>query len=489
MRRLKVAIVFFAAIVATEARPRAPREVTAVRYRSLPGTTRVAIKITGDVNYRCNRVQDPDRIFVDFVGARPYIEGRRLFSTEVGDQLLKRIRVAETSPGVTRVVLDLESAADFTVSRLHNPSRLIIELRPAGGKVRQAQVDSDDKPQEAAQVRRQPERLPEPQQAAVTDGPATQPELPLPQPDVAEPSRSSLNAKATSAPSAVLPEPPMVSSISPGSAADNTSAKVSRALPPPAFPKAAHSSSDGERSMIRALGLKINRVVVDPGHGGSDQGTAGRHGLMEKELVLDVAKRLGKLIEKRMGSEVIYTRRDDSFVPLHARTEIANEKKADLFLSIHANFSPHPKIGGIDVYYLNFTRSADALDLAARENASSEKSVFELRDLIQTITLHDKIEESKEFATRVQGALQTFETRYNTEAKDRGVKKAPFVVLIGAKMPSVLAEIGFLSNAREEQLLKRPNYRQRLAEALYQGVTRYAQSLSHFQVAQRASSE
>jgi N-acetylmuramoyl-L-alanine amidase len=188
-----------------------------------------------------------------------------------------------------------------------------------------------------------------------------------------------------------------------------------------------------------------------------------------------------------MGSEVIYTRADDTFIPLQARTELANEKKADLFLSIHANSSPHPKIGGIEVYYLNFTRSADALDVAARENASSEKSVYELQDLIQTITLHDKIEESKEFASKVQGTLQTFETRYNTAAKNRGVKKAPFVVLIGASMPSVLAEVGFLSNAREEQLLKRPDHRQRLAEALYQGVTRYAQSLSHFQVAQRTS--
>jgi N-acetylmuramoyl-L-alanine amidase len=172
---------------------------------------------------------------------------------------------------------------------------------------------------------------------------------------------------------------------------------------------------------------------------------------------------------------------------LQARTELANEKKADLFLSVHANSSPHPKIGGIEVYYLNFTRSADALDLAARENASSEKSVYELRDLIQTITLHEKIEESKEFASNVQGTLQTFETRYNAAAKNRGVKKAPFVVLIGASMPSVLAEVGFLSNAREEQLLKRPDHRQKLAEALYQGVARYAQSLSHFQVAQRAS--
>src|SRR3989442_5545345 len=180
---------------------------------------------------------------------------------------------------------------------------------------------------------------------------------------------------------------------------------------------------------------------------------------------------------------------DETFVPLHGRTKMANEKKADLLLSIHANFSPHPKIGGIEVYYLNFTRSADALDVAARENASSEKSLFELRDLIQTITLHEKIEESKEFASKVQRSLQSFEIRYNAVAKNRGVKKAPFAVLIGASMPSILAEIGFLSNAREDQLLKRPDHRQRLAEALYQGVSRYAQSLSHFQVAQRASSE
>src|SRR5579864_1060122 len=131
-RRLKAAMVFVAVIATTEARPRATREVTAVRYWSLADTTRVAIKITGDVHYRSNRVLNPDRIFVDFFGARPHIKGRRSFSTEVGDKLLKRIRVGEKSPGVTRLVLDLESAADFSVSRLHKPSRLIIELRPAG---------------------------------------------------------------------------------------------------------------------------------------------------------------------------------------------------------------------------------------------------------------------------------------------------------------------------------------------------------------------
>ncbi|HUO31592.1 MAG TPA: N-acetylmuramoyl-L-alanine amidase, partial [Bryobacteraceae bacterium] len=226
--------------------------------------------------------------------------------------------------------------------------------------------------------------------------------------------------------------------------------------------------------------------VLDPGHGGHDDGTVGPTGLLEKDLVLDVALRLGKLIESRMGSEVIFTRNDDTFIPLERRTEIANENKADLFLSIHANSSAYPRIAGVESYYLNFTTSKDALAVASRENASSDKSVFELHDLIQKITLQDKVEESKEFAGRVQAALFPFAARYDPGIKNRGVKKAPFIVLIGASMPSVLAEIGFLSNRHEEALLKLPEHRQKLAEALYRGVNRYAQSLSHFEMAQAA---
>src|SRR5262249_53898771 len=155
-------------------------------------------------------------------------------------------------------------------------------------------------------------------------------------------------------------------------------------------------------------------------------------------------------IEENMGSEVIYTRSDDTFIPLQARTGLANERKADLFISVHANSSPYAAIRGVETYYLNFTTAKDALDTASRENASSEKSIFELREVIQQITLHEKLDESKEFATRVQSAMQTFEHTYSPAAKNRGIKKAPFVVLIGASMPSILTEIGFLSNAREE---------------------------------------
>ncbi len=226
-------------------------------------------------------------------------------------------------------------------------------------------------------------------------------------------------------------------------------------------------------------------MVIDPGHGGHDQGTTGPKGLLEKDVVLDVALRLGKLIEDRMGAEVIYTRTDDTFIPLEGRTAMANDQKADLFLSIHANSSPVPHISGVETYFLNLPDShdKDSADVAARENASSQKSIFELQSLIQKITLNDKLQESREFAGRVQTSLYAFSARSFPGERNRGVKKAPFVVLIGAHMPSVLAEIGFLSNPREEALLRKPEYRQKLAEALYRGVARYAEGLSHFQVA------
>jgi N-acetylmuramoyl-L-alanine amidase len=494
MTQLSTAIALVVVTAAIETVHAGTIEVTAVRHWSLANTTRIAIEITGEVHYRSDRVQNPDRIFFDFTGARPHIDGHRVFSDEVGDKLLKRIRVAETAPGVTRVVLDLESGAEFNVSRLDNPSRLIIELRPAATHAPMlAATLADGEPkgerEPTSLARREPEPMREPAPPAIAPPPVPLPDPPPLNLDMNRTSASRMAPKVATVPLVTLPAPETAAPPVPPSDLDDAPASGLVNLPAHVVPKAAHVSSDGERSLTRALGLKINRVVIDPGHGGDDEGTVGHHGLMEKELVLDVAKRLGKLIEDRMGSEVIYTRSDDTFIPLHARTEIANQKRADLFLSIHANSSPHPRVGGIEVYYLNFTRSADALDVAARENASSEKSVYELRDLIQTITLHDKIEESKEFASKVQGTLQTFETRYNSAAKNRGVKKAPFVVLIGASMPSILAEVGFLSNAREEQLLKRPDHRQKLAEALYQGVSRYAESLSHFQVAQRASSE
>jgi N-acetylmuramoyl-L-alanine amidase len=234
---------------------------------------------------------------------------------------------------------------------------------------------------------------------------------------------------------------------------------------------------------VRALGLKAGRVVLDAGHGGHDQGSAGATGLLEKDLALDVTRRLGDLIEERLGMEVVYTRSDDRFISLEGRTEIANQKKADLFLSVHANSSAYAAASGIETYYLNYTTTREALDVAARENATSGRSIHELRDLIQKIAMNDKLAESREFASKMQTALYGVASRANPNARNRGIKRAPFVVLIGAQMPSVLCEIGFLSNPREEALLKKPEHRQKIAEALFRGVQRYAETLASFQVA------
>jgi N-acetylmuramoyl-L-alanine amidase len=272
----------------------------------------------------------------------------------------------------------------------------------------------------------------------------------------------------------------------PEDAGSDVSAPMSAApatAPPEEIGRAARHTSSGGSTLTRALGLKINRVVIDPGHGGHDNGTEGAKGLLEKEVVLDVAKRVGQLVQDRMGAEVIYTRTDDTFVPLEGRTALANEKTADLFLSIHANSSPIPRIAGVETFYLNINGSKDAMDVAARENETAQKSIFELQDLIQKITLHDKSEESHEFAKRMEASLYAFSLKNFPGVKDRGVKTAPFIVLIGANMPSVLAEIGFVSNAKEEALLKKPDYRQKLAEAIYKGMEKYTDGLSHFQSA------
>lgn len=253
--------------------------------------------------------------------------------------------------------------------------------------------------------------------------------------------------------------------------------------------RVASPTATGERSLIRALGLKIGKIVVDAGHGGHDTGTIGPNGLMEKDLVLDVALKLGKLLEERLGAEVIYTREDDTFIPLETRTAIANKEQADLFISIHANSSSDASARGIETYYLNFTSSADALEVAARENSVSEKSIHELQDLVKKIALKEKIEESREFAVDVDKALYGGLGARNAGLKDRGVKKAPFIVLIGANMPSILSEISFVSNPADEKKLKTGDYRQRIADSLYKGIARYIGGLSGVKVASKLTAE
>ena len=216
----------------------------------------------------------------------------------------------------------------------------------------------------------------------------------------------------------------------------------------------------------------IRRIVVDAGHGGHDTGTIGPTGFTEKELVLDVARRLKDLIENEIGAEVVMTRDEDVFVPLEARTAIANQQEADLFLSIHANSSRVKSVRGVETFFLNLPSSRDALEIASRENAASQKAIHELQDVVRQIMLSDKVDESRELARHVQNALAA---RKNS-GTNRGVKQAPFVVLIGANMPSILAEVGFISNPQEEKSIKTPEYRQQIAESLLDGVRSYVET-------------
>jgi len=452
--------------------PSETHRVTAVRFWSLGDVTRIAVETDGQFVLHSDRLDNPIRLFYDLVGTKPSLGSKAMTVIPVSDRLLRQIRVAETQRNVTRIVLDLEGIAEATTSRLEDPNRLIIELRTPGVKVSSAEPVPPTKPIERRTF------APPPVAAMV------------PEPTQKRPQLTSMDPPPTVASASVLPATAM--NLNPGYLRPPSPAAPAKVSAPPvtasvpaetALP--AKRNTSGDRSMIRVLGLKVGRIVIDPGHGGHDVGTTGPEGLREKDLVLDVAKRLGELIEARMGSEVIFTRPDDTFVSLSRRTAIANDAKADLFLSIHANSSTLRSAAGVETYYLNFTTSKSALEVAARENAGSQKTIFELQDLLEKIALKDKVEESREFASRIQSSLFSVSAKNDAHARDRGVKKAPFVVLIGASMPSVLAEIGFISNAHDEGIMRRPEYRQRLAEALYKGLAGYASTLSHFQVAQR----
>jgi N-acetylmuramoyl-L-alanine amidase/type II secretory pathway predicted ATPase ExeA len=244
------------------------------------------------------------------------------------------------------------------------------------------------------------------------------------------------------------------------------------------MPPEASANHESQLSLARELGLKINRIVIDPGHGGYDTGAKGPNGLLEKNLCLDVALRLGQLIEENIaGTEVIYTRKDDRHVPLEERTAIANDANADLLISIHANSSDSRQVRGAETYYVSLTGSRESMGLATRENALAQSSLHDLPDLIRKITSNEKIAESRLLAGDIQNALSQRLQLVSRRETNRGVKQAPFIVLSGANMPAVLSEISFVSNASDENLLLGSGQRQRVAEGLYRGIAAYLDSL------------
>ena len=438
-------------------------EVTDIRDWVGPNYTRVVISVEGSVTFNTARLKDPDRIYFD-------LQNSRLSAALVGktfpveDGFLRQIRIAQYKPTVTRVVLDVEKIRDYSVFPLPNPFRLVIDIHGPPAPL----VASGQKPGRSSEsaAEEKPAKL---SGAASTTAEVKNPPA-LPASKSAERGKSEAEAATAEAP----PRPAADATPTPkGSAVANPGIKTSSPI------------GDGSRTLTRALGLKIARIVIDPGHGGYDTGTIGPDGSQEKDVVLDVGLRLRKLLEAKTGSEVYMTRSTDTFIPLEERTAIANEKGADLFISIHANASRDSSARGLETYYLNFTSDPEALALAARENASSQESVHQLQDMIKKIALNEKIEESQEFARDVQQLMSRDLTKAGDSQPNRGIKKAPFVVLIGANMPSILAEISFLTNPRDARLLKRASFRQKIAEALYDGVVRYMNELGEVNVAQQ----
>jgi N-acetylmuramoyl-L-alanine amidase len=446
--------------------------IAAIRYWSFGDVTRVAIQTEGEYKLKSDQIENPPRLYFDLSGLRPPSPGHRGIETiQVGDQRLKQIRMAELSPGTTRIVFDLEAPVDVVSSALVNPDRLIIEIRPKGSSGPPVPV--------ARSV------------SSATPASLSPKRPPLEVVAVIHEYRSSLSPppQVNTTPRADSPTPGVASVIDSKTnhSRPPSPAKISTLNSTLGVATAAKRDSSGDRSLVRVFGLKLGKVVIDPGHGGHDTGTIGPNGLMEKDLVLDVALRLGTLINQRLGADVVYTRSDDVFIPLEDRTKIANDEKADLFISIHANSSPEPAATGVETYYFNLTADKSALDLATRENATSVSSISDLNDLLHKAVLKTKSDESREFAQKVQTSLWGTSVRMNGRSRDRGVRQAPFVVLIGATMPSILAEIGFVSNSHDERLLKRTDQREKIAQALFKGVSLYANSLSHVQIARAVS--
>jgi N-acetylmuramoyl-L-alanine amidase len=433
----------------------------------------VAIDLGDDVTYEAARVPNPDRIYFDLHGTRLAQElvGRSFTVTD--DGFLKKIRAAQFSNDMTRVVLDVNDVTEYSAFLLPNPYRLIIDIHggPQPQQVASAQQkELPDAPAPRVAAGAKPSTRPVPNTVATRNS-GTSSEVAAVS---GEPGRVEATSVPTSQPIAAV-VPSSVTSAPTASAARKTrKGKVDPASPA----RAAVPTANGQTSLVRALGLKIGRIVIDAGHGGHDSGTIGVDGIEEKDVVLDVALRLGKMLHERLGAEIIYTRSDDTFIPLETRTAIANKAQADLFLSIHANSSNDASARGVETYYLNFTSQPDALEVAARENAVSDQSVYQLSDLVKKIALKEKIDESREFAMDVETSLFSGLQRGNAGLKNRGVKKAPFVVLIGANMPSILAEISFVTNPRDARQLGQPEYRQRVAESLYKGVAKYESGLS-----------
>jgi N-acetylmuramoyl-L-alanine amidase len=417
---------------------RVPNALKAVKREVLPDALRITLELGREVTFRSDRLDAPPRVFIDFENTRP-VEAIKDAAIPFPDDVVRKVRIGRQTESRTRVVMDLSGAGRYSIYTLYNPYRVVIDFA----------------------------RLPVGPSAVIATAPV---QPPVVRPATARPEVAGPVLAATTQPSKETNPPVVREPVD-----DPEPLPIAEGAAPSA-PAPPSVNRSGGFSLSRQLGLRVSRVVIDPGHGGHDPGAKTR-GLTEADLVLDVALRLEQLLSKQDGFEVVLTRRVDTFVPLEERTAIANREGADLFLSIHANASTNSAARGVETYFLNLTANPDAEMVAARENAASSRSMNQLPDIVKAIALNNKIQESRDFASMIQTSLHSQLQKADSSVRNLGVKQAPFMVLLGATMPSVLAEISFITNKQEAANLKTEKYRQRIAEALYAGVLRYQQSL------------
>jgi len=371
-------------------------KVTGIHPLSTPESSKVIIDLQDQVQYEAHRLSNPERIYFDLhdTALAPGLASR---SIEVGDARLVRVRVAQPTPGISRVVLETRNASNFSVSMETDPYRLVVEIRSNG-----------------------------PMDNSPPDHPKTD---------------------------------------------------LRDSVKPDANPRPTAERGNEKGSLSGNLAPKF-RIVLDAGHGGWDIGTVGRKGLLEKDLVLDIVARLGKLLEKNLPAEVVYTRRNDAYIALEKRAEIANLSHGDLFLSVHANYSTDSAARGVETYYTRTYSSAKA------RTPELDAASTDLQPINWTnVDIRQKALQSRQFASSVQQALFGAIAAQTPGIRNRGVKEASYVVLTGTTMPAILAEVSFVSSPADEDMLQNAAYRQQIAEALYKGVARYSKASRQVKVA------
>jgi len=415
-------------------------QMAPVKYWSSAGYTRIVIQTAAPVSYNSSLLDksgaQPQRLNIDF--ANCYLPLTLRNPVAIAEGLLKEIRPGQFSDDTVRVALDISSLTEYKVFSLNDPFRVVIDIHgslPANS--------SNPIPTVPNLAQGQPE--------------APKPESPLESPEGAE--KMIAPAKPGTVDKAVIAGIGEIISLEDQKKRSPKVAAVSK------------TTGSDKISLAQQLGLGIRKIVIDPGHGGKDPG-AMAFGLKEKDIVLKVSKKIAKILKTTYRYEVAMTRSKDVYIPLEERTALANSQNSDLFLSIHVNAHPDKTIGGIETYFLNLATNADAMRVAALENATSTHNINELQDILANLMKNSKIDESSRLAQFVQtNLIAGVEQQYKT--RNLGVKQAPFYVLIGAEMPAILAEISFITNPEEARLLQDEHYLDKISQQIAAGIAAY----------------